>query len=213
MENPLVKKLQIKHGQKLFFINSPEYYLNMLKPLPTNVEISKNLNSNPDFIQLFIKNRKELNQYLPDSYKKLKDNGILWISYPKKNSNIETDLSRDEGWDILKELNLRPVSLISINEIWSSLRLKPVEKVKAKKEFSNVYIDKEKRIVHLPDDFKKELNQNKIAMKVFDNLSFTHKKEYVIWIVESKKDETRMKRIKSAVEKLENNLSNPSAKN
>ncbi len=50
-------------------------------------------------------------------------------------------------------------------------------------------------------------------MEVFDNLFFTHKKEYVTWVIESKKEETKIKRIKSAAEKLENKSSNPSAKN
>ena len=144
-----------------------------------------------------------MNKSIPFCIKTLKDGGIFWISYPKKSSNIKTDLTRDIGRDILQELNWRPVSQISIDDTWSSLRLKPVEKVKLKKDDSNEYIDNEKRIVRLPDDFKKILNQNKKAAETFDSLSFTHKKEYVKWIIESKKKETRIKRIKSAVEKLE----------
>lgn len=62
--------------------------------------------------------------------------------------------------------------------------------------------DKEPRIVNVPDDFKKALSKNKRANEVFDNFAYTHRKEYVRWIDEAKKSETRERRIVKAVQMI-----------
>ena len=55
--------------------------------------------------------------------------GLLWISYPKRSSKVETDLSRDVLWDLMMETGLRPVTQVSIDDVWSALRFRPAEKV------------------------------------------------------------------------------------
>lgn len=56
---------------------------------------------------------------------KLKPESILWISFPKGTSKIQTDLKCDEGWDAIKEPGLKWVYLISINDTWSAFALRP----------------------------------------------------------------------------------------
>lgn len=72
--------------------------------------------------------------------------------------------------------------------------------------------DSEERIVAVPDDLKKALAKEKAALKFFDSLSFTNRKEYVLWICSAKKEETRKKRLEQTIEKLLAGLKNPSAK-
>jgi hypothetical protein len=62
--------------------------------------------------------------------------------------------------------------------------------------------DTEPRLVDIPKDFMKELKQNKEAKAFFDKLSYTHRKEYVNWINEAKREETRQNRIIKAIEML-----------
>jgi hypothetical protein len=54
----------------------------------------------------------------------LKDDGSLWISYPKGTSKMETDINRDIIWKIGEGLGLKPVAMISIDPIWAAFRLK-----------------------------------------------------------------------------------------
>lgn len=54
--------------------------------------------------------------------------------------------------------------------------------------------DKEERIVTVPDDVQELLNQNKKAKEFYEKMSYTHKKEYIRWIEEAKKEETRERR-------------------
>jgi uncharacterized protein YdeI (YjbR/CyaY-like superfamily) len=56
------------------------------------------------------------------------------------------------------------------------------------------------RKVTVPASLKKALEKNKKASKTFEEFSSSNKKEYVDWITEAKTEETRDKRIKTAVE-------------
>lgn len=62
--------------------------------------------------------------------------------------------------------------------------------------------DKEERIVIIPDDVQELLNQNEKAKIFFDKMSYTHKKEYIRWIEEAKKEETRERRKIKMIEML-----------
>src|SRR5512145_2581084 len=55
--------------------------------------------------------------------------------------------------------------------------------------------DTEPRLIEISADLMKELKRDKEAKALFDKLSYTHKKEYVNWITEAKKEETRQDRI------------------
>jgi len=61
---------------------------------------------------------------------------------------------------------------------------------------------KEKKELAVPDYFMAALKKNKQALKSFENFSYSHKKEYVEWITEAKREETRTKRMERALEWL-----------
>lgn len=63
-------------------------------------------------------------------------------------------------------------------------------------------VDEEPRVAEVPEDLAKILAGNEAAKKAFEKLSYSHKREYVQWINEAKKDETRQRRIAKAIEKL-----------
>jgi len=58
----------------------------------------------------------------------------------------------------------------------------------------------EKKELVVPDYFVKALNKNKKAKQVFDNFAYSHRKEYLQWITEAKTEETRNKRMATALE-------------
>lgn len=62
-------------------------------------------------------------------------------------------------------------------------------------EFSVSLIeDKEERMVEIADDIASVFDENPEAKTLFDKMSYTHKKEYIRWIEEAKKPETRENR-------------------
>jgi len=54
----------------------------------------------------------------------------------------------------------------------------------------------------IPADFLAALGKNKKAHAAFTGFSYSHQKEYVEWITEAKRDETRLKRMKQTLEWL-----------
>jgi hypothetical protein len=58
-----------------------------------------------------------------------------------------------------------------------------------------VEADTEPRVVEVPADLKRAFKAEKEAKSFFDKLSYTHQREYVNWINEAKKPETRQARI------------------
>lgn len=62
--------------------------------------------------------------------------------------------------------------------------------------------DTEPRVVEVPKDLLKELKKDKEVKAFFDKLSYTHRREYVMWINEAKREETRQSRIMKTIEML-----------
>ena len=62
--------------------------------------------------------------------------------------------------------------------------------------------DAEPRLVEIPKDLIKEFKKDKQAKASFDKLSYTHRGEYVRWIEEAKRTETRQNRITKTIEML-----------
>jgi uncharacterized protein YdeI (YjbR/CyaY-like superfamily) len=59
---------------------------------------------------------------------------------------------------------------------------------------------KEKKELQIPDDLLGALKKSKKALAAFEGFSYSHKKEYVEWISEAKREETRKKRLAQAIE-------------
>src|SRR5688572_4892657 len=66
----------------------------------------------------------------------------------------------------------------------------------------SVELDTQPRVLGIPKDLLKEFKKEKQAKTFFESLSHTHQKEYVQWILEAKKDETRERRIVKTIEML-----------
>ncbi len=65
-----------------------------------------------------------------------------------------------------------------------------------------VEADTEPRRVEIPEDLLKEFKKNKDAKALFDKLAYTHQREYVRWIEEAKREETRTNRTVKTIEML-----------
>ena len=209
------QKLKIKEKDALLTLNAPGAFQPTLGSLPAGVKISSS-GSHYNQIHWFVQNKAQMEKEWPKVFKLLKPDVICWTYYPKGSSGIQTDLTRDKGWDvIMNHDDLQWINLISFDDTWSTFgfRLK-TEKDKKKEEKPKEraifdYIDATKKIVRLPEDFEDALKKSKKANEFLQTLSFTNKKEYVEWIVSAKREETRNERVKGSVERLEKKWKNP----
>ena len=120
----LVTKLGIKAGQSVAVVNAPKNFVaKELQPLPENVRISAaQIGKQLGFIMLFVDSEKTLNKELPRLKEKLARDGIFWVSWPKKSSGLETDLS----FGVVQQSGLKnglvDVKICAVNDIWSGLK-------------------------------------------------------------------------------------------
>jgi hypothetical protein len=130
-QSPLIKKLRIQPGQRLLVLNAPPGYVASLGALPEDTRLSEQPDQGAeyDFCHLFAKNSSELAELVPIAVQAVQYDGLLWISYPKKSSKVETDLSRDKLWELPGETGLRPVTQVSIDKTWSAIRFRPNKEV------------------------------------------------------------------------------------
>ena len=68
--------------------------------------------------------------------------------------------------------------------------------------------DESERTVDVPAEFKARMEKEKV-LPFFENLSYTHRKEYVRWVTEAKKEETRKIRFEKAIELLKKKTKTP----
>jgi hypothetical protein len=125
----LVKKLQLKAGQRAVIINPPPGYFDELGPLPQHVELAEHPEGSFDFVQVFTKDKSELERFLPSALQAVKHDALLWIAYPKGGVKAGTDLNRDILWDAVAQHHFSGVTLISLDDVWSAMRFRPSEKV------------------------------------------------------------------------------------
>lgn len=217
--NALTKKLQLKSGT-LHLVNAPAEYLSLLRPLPEGVHFSDKKTAEPQHIHLFARDSHELKKVFPEAVALLTPATVFWVMYPKKASGIKTDLGMVFEWPVLYEAGLRPVGSAAIDDNWTALRFKPAADVR-KSEVGNSaiensslgeYIDTNNRTVKLPGDVLEALKDEPELLAYFEQLAFTHKKEYATWILTAKQEKTRLSRVEKMVAMLREKKKNPSGK-
>jgi len=218
--SPVAKKLLIKPGKRWLFYKAPENYLATLEPLPEGAKAEFSPNGNFDGIQLFVIDSADMAVSLKIIAPLLKPDSVFWIAYPKKSSGIKSDLEMTGNWNEAIKYGLTTVAAASIDETWTAIRLKPAGTSKVS-EFCNeeikknehaAFIDLDKRVITLPPDMKEILGQWPNAIAFYQGLSFTNKKEYVVWILSAKQEKTRAERLVKLTEKLLASKKNPSEK-
>jgi hypothetical protein len=72
--------------------------------------------------------------------------------------------------------------------------------------------DKEERTIAIPEDLGELFKKNKSESDYFHSLAFTHRKEYINWILDAKREETRCIRLEKTIEMLNRKKKNPTDK-
>ena len=88
-----------------------------------------------DWILLYVESRAALETAIAAAAAALASPGTLWIAYPKGSSKIQTDLTRDKGWEALQEHDLMWLTLVSIDETWSAFSLRHYKPGEARQTF------------------------------------------------------------------------------
>ena len=78
---------------------------------------------------VFINNQQEYLDFLKNQLNNLEVDSVLWFAYPKGTSKIKTDINRDTIRITGEEFGITTVTAIAIDETWSALRFRPIDRV------------------------------------------------------------------------------------
>ncbi|SEW28550.1 Protein of unknown function [Cognatiyoonia koreensis] len=125
---PLPKKLGLKDGQTVAFCDLPESQRDLLKAANfvalEEVRDWRTLKGRTfDFIHLFTKSAATVVDALPVLRDRIKPDGMIWVSWPKKASKVPTDLTEDTIRNRALADVLVDVKVCAVDDIWSGLKL------------------------------------------------------------------------------------------
>ena len=128
-DTPLPQKLGLRDGQRVLFIALPPE-LNELRVSRHFAEMAQAgwgtwQDGDPgyDFVHGFATSRQVLDDNALPLMQAIDRNGTIWISWPKKASKVETDITEDVIREVVLPVGLVDVKVAAVNEVWSGLKL------------------------------------------------------------------------------------------
>ncbi|HKU62287.1 MAG TPA: DUF3052 domain-containing protein [Gemmatimonadales bacterium] len=119
----LAAKLGIRPGERVVALGAPAHYAELLAPLPDGATLRSRLGRTERFIHRFATSQAELVRAFPRLVGALADDGMLWISWPKRASGVPTDLTEDRIRDIALPYGVVDVKVCAVDDVWSALKL------------------------------------------------------------------------------------------
>ena len=120
---PLVGKLGIREGTQVVAIDPPKAYAALLGPLPMGARLVKKAPKTPAFVHLFATSLARLRAELTRLRRVIAQDGSVWVSWPKRTSNVETDITEDRIRGVALPMGFVDVKVCAVDETWSGLKL------------------------------------------------------------------------------------------
>lgn len=131
MNNNTINKLKIDKHDKVLIINAPSEFLDLLKE-STSCTIETELAGKYSYIQIFITSQADIIEKSEKLAGAIEGDGFLWICYPKGTSKKykKVDCNRDTLRESMIKFGFEGVSLISIDDDWSAMRIRNLKYIK-----------------------------------------------------------------------------------
>lgn len=130
--HPVIKKLQWKNqADSVLILGAPKEYEEVMFNFEGEVHTDPQ-NERYEFIQIFGTSNQSIKDRAIDVVELIGEDSLLWLCYPKKSSKKYKglDCSRETVGSLLGDFGYEPVRQIAIDEDWSALRFRPVNKIK-----------------------------------------------------------------------------------
>ena len=121
--NPLAKKLGIKAPLTMLLVNPPEEYIMWIGGVPDGVRLLAKAKPPIEAAHVFATESAFLNAMLSKLRNELKQDGFVWVSWPKKSAKVPTDITEDTIREIALPLGFVDIKVCAVSEVWSGLKL------------------------------------------------------------------------------------------
>ena len=120
---PLARKLGIKEGARVAFVDAPDGFDDTVAPLPEGVEVGDEAVPGSDVVVFFTTERGRLEHQIERLMAAIAPDGAVWVAWPKRSSGVATDMTEDVVREVALPLGLVDNKVCAIDETWSGLRL------------------------------------------------------------------------------------------
>lgn len=120
---PLHRKLGITEASQVAAIDKPADYESLLGGLPDGATIVDRITGSTTLVHLFVVRKSDLVQAIASMRDLVGDGVPVWVSWPKKTSKVETDLTEDTLREVALPLGWVDVKVCAVSEVWSALKL------------------------------------------------------------------------------------------
>ena len=121
---PLWKKLGYKAGAGAYVVGAPaNYHATLDLPVEITVKWLGRARRGMSFVHVFSKDAASLRTALSSFRRQVAPDAVVWVSWPKKSSGVETDLTEDTIRQIALPLGFVDIKVCAIDETWSGLKL------------------------------------------------------------------------------------------
>jgi len=121
----VIKKLRFK--SECVVVNAPDDLIQEFVNLGCSASLVEGVKSSNTLV--FIQNLAEFEVFLKFRLNEIVPDSTLWFAYPKQSSGIKTDINRDILRINAERFGFTTVAAISINDTWSALRFRPIDRV------------------------------------------------------------------------------------
>ncbi|MEE4214508.1 MAG: hypothetical protein V2I34_05545 [Bacteroidales bacterium] len=132
----LIKKLNYKEQERICILNANNGFIKEFENTRPSVRVDREIDPKYlyEFCLVFVRNKSELTETVPQSIHNLAEDGVLWFAYPKMSSKkYNADINRDSGWELVNSHGFEAVRQVSVDEDWSALRFRNVKHIKRSK--------------------------------------------------------------------------------
>ena len=124
---PLAQKLGIKPGSTLLLDGAPADYPSK------GAKVARSVSDKVDLVHIFTKSALELNAKLQKLRDRIRDDAVVWVSWPKKSSKVTTDITEDTIRDIALPMGFVDIKVCAVDHVWSGLKLVIRKELRAKR--------------------------------------------------------------------------------
>lgn len=127
--NTILRKLLYKGQTPVLIVGMPESYARLAKEM--RAEIHDHPKEKYAFVQIFAHTLSEAKEQIKKAIKGVDVDTYLWFCYPKGTSkSYYSDLNRQAAWPLFAEYEYEPVTQVSIDDDWTALRFRHVDRIK-----------------------------------------------------------------------------------
>ncbi len=120
---PLAKKLGFKAPLTVLTIDAPQGYRGWLEGLEAGVAFTARMPRQVTAAHVFVTRAADLRAHATKLRKALEPAGFVWVSWPKKASGVETDITEDTIRTVALPMGFVDVKVCAVTDTWSGLKL------------------------------------------------------------------------------------------